>query len=518
MAKNILVVLDMDTSDAKKAAEDLTQVVESLGDALEDQEESAEKFSDSVDDAAKHTSRFGDIAEESLETVKGAFGLALGGATAFFGFIGGAGVAAINKFIEADKKTSDAIDELTEGFDELLYTFGNAVVGGDNFATVIETVTGVLKDMTTGVNENRETVFSFSKDTVVGLTYVVEWVAKTGLGVYGFFQFIVDGIQELVRTGFEYIFKFYDGVFKILGLEMGDEWGALGVSIETDTSSFRETERLAELLDSVTKGAEKVRGFFGESGPLSQPVSSAKTRRRTGGSGSGGAKPGDEITFSDAESVATKFQLADEALLQFSTSAQVAGSSIQSAVGFTRELAQGQDTVKAATEGATAGTKEWEGAVSSVAQTWAGFAGGFLQSSLQIVTAMSGQGGAWKAWQSAGLQAIGSVANYYADLLFGIGAGNLFISPGLSAAAFAGGLILKGVAGAVAGAADRVGASGGGRATTAARAAAPVSSGRDQGGDTTIILEMDGNRLAHTVAPHLARAARNGILTLRQAT
>lgn len=577
MAKNILVVVDMQTAEAQRAAAALTGEVKSLGEALSDQSEQVHKFRSGIDDAVEQLNIFGDAGaalvgeinkitdpmkrlalandlasrqagifssasqklsdamqaqrvkliaaaggvekyEASVGALKGAFGLALGGATAFVGFLGGAGVSAINKFIEADKKTSESLEKLTNSFDELLFTFGNAIVGGDNLSTVIETVTGVLKDMTTSVDGNRESIFSFSKDVIIGLSHVVEWVAKTALGVYGFFQFIVDSIQELFRVGLETAFNFYDAVFKKLGLEMSDEWGALGVAIETDTSAFKETERLAELLDSVTQGAEKVRGFFGESGPLSKPVASAKTRRRAGGGGGGGAEAGDEITFTEDEALATQFQLADEALSQFSLSANAADSSVQSVVGGVLELAQGQNTLKAATEGATEGTRAWEQSISSVAQTWAGFAGSFLASSLQIVTAMSGQGGAWKAWQAAGLSSIASVANYYADLLFGIAAGNIFLSPGLSAAALAGGLLLKGVAGAVAGAADRLGAAGGGRATTAARAAVPVSSGRDQGGDTTIILEMDGNRLAHSVSPYLSRAARNGHLTLRQAT
>ncbi len=153
-----------------------------------------------------------------------------------------------------------------------------------------------------------------------------------------------------------------------------------------------------------------------------------------------------------------------------------------------------------------------------VANTFTSFAGGFVEQSAQIAAAMSGQGGAWKAWQAAGLSSIAALAGAFADFFLAWGTANFGINPGLAAAAIAGGIALKAIAGATAGAADRIGAKDSKRATTAARAAEPVSSGRNQGDDRPIILEMDGNRLAHTVSPYLSRAARNGILTLRPTT
>lgn len=574
MAKNILVVVEMQTAEAQKATAALTGEVKSLGQALSDQSEEVHKFRSGIDDAVEQLNIFGDAGaalvgeinkisdpmkrlavandlakqksglfssasqkltdtiqaqrvkliaaaggveryEQSVGALKSAFGLALGGATAFFGFLGGAGAAAINKFIDSDRKTSEALKKLSESFDKLLYTFGNAIVGGDNLSILLDKVSGGMDQLTTSVDTNRGAIFGFSKDVVVGLTYVVEWVAKTGLGIYGFFQFIVDGIQELFRVGLEHAFNFYDAVFRKLGIEMSDEWGRLGVSIETDTTAFAETERLAALLDSVTQRAERVREFFGDSGPLSAPVSSATTRRRAGGGGGRAATPGDEISFTEEESLATKFKLADEALSQFGLTANVAGSSITSAVGFVKDLAAGQETVTAATSGATEANKEWQTSVSNVALTWAGFAGNFVQSSVQIAAAMAGQGGAWRAWQQAGLQAIGSVANYYADLLFGIAAGNLFISPGLAAAAFAGGLILKGVAGAVAGAADRIGNEGqsGGRSTRApARTQEQLPQQGGDGEQIVLTLEISGDRVGEAIIPSLRRLARNGRL------
>lgn len=155
--------------------------------------------------------------------------------------------------------------------------------------------------------------------------------------------------------------------------------------------------------------------------------------------------------------------------------------------------------------------------IARMTQAWANAAASFVENSARIAVALSGQGGAWRAWQQSGLQAIAGLASSFGDFFIVWGSAQAAINPGTAAIAIAGGIALKGIAGAVSGAADRLGDRDK-KATTAARVQAPSVPGRDQGGNTTIILEMDGNRLAHTVAPHLARAARNGILTLRQAT
>jgi len=588
MAKNILVVVDMQTAEAQKAAAEMAGEVKSLGEALSDQSEEVHKFRSGIDDAVEQLNIFGDAGaalvgeinkitdpmkrlalandlasrkagifssasqklgdtlqaqrvkliaaaggvekyEQSVGALKGVFGLALGGATAFFGFIGGAGVAAVSKFIEADRKTSTAVKEMTDGFDDLLYTFGNAVVGGDNLSKVIETVTGVLKDMTKGVDENRESIFSFSKDAIVGMTHVVEWAAKAGLGIYGFFQFIVDGLQELFRLGFEGAANGIEALAGLLDIELGDDFYSFKLTVETDTSAFKETERLAELLNNITSGAEKVRGFFGDGGPLSTPVSSAETRSRTPQTSGGAAAPpasggafgdifsgiGDTIggfggrAVEQGQSDVARFQSIQDVSNRMKA-AKAEFKAGNDAADQTIALQRQQEQIKL--------NEEQAGSFQFVASTVTSFAGSFVQASTQIAAAMAGQGGAWKAWQAAGLSAVSSLASTFGDFFLTWGAANFAVNPGLASVAIAGGLALKGLAGATAGAADRIGARDSKKATTAARAAEPVSSGRNQGDDRPIVLEMDGNRLAHTVSPYLSRAARNGILTLRPTT
>jgi hypothetical protein len=173
-------------------------------------------------------------------------------------------------------------------------------------------------------------------------------------------------------------------------------------------------------------------------------------------------------------------------------------------------------TYEAATNGAEAATRKWQETVQEMSGTMAGFAGSFIASSAKIAVAMAGQGGAWRAWQQAGLQAIAGVADYYANLLIGIGTGELFINPGLAAAAFAGAFILKGLSGALSGASDKVGKKGeksGGQSSTRAttRDALPAqrpSESREQ----VIVLEIDGNRVGEAIISPLQRLNRAGRL------
>lgn len=221
--------------------------------------------------------------EKSVESLRGGFALATGGALALAGAVGGALTGAVSKFIEEDKKAAKAVKGLTDQMDELLFTLGNAVVGGDNFSSTADKMTSALEGLTKTVDENREEIFAFSKEAVVGLTHVVEWTAKAVLGLYGVFQGAVDGLQELFRQGFLGFLNLAEGLADALGIKLGQDHYDLKLTVETDTSAFKETERLASLLEGITSGADKVRAFFGEggAGSVSAPVSSAKDRART---------------------------------------------------------------------------------------------------------------------------------------------------------------------------------------------------------------------------------------------
>jgi hypothetical protein len=131
---------------------------------------------------------------------------------------------------------------------------------------------------------------------------------------------------------------------------------------------------------------------------------------------------------------------------------------------------------------------------------------------------MSGQGGAWTAWQQAGLQAIAAIADQYANMLLGMAVANLFMSPALAAAQFAGALALKAVSGTASGSASRLGGSrGGAGSTTTSRDTARVQTPQQQKPEV-INLYMDGNRVGQGLRGPLQRMARNGQLLIPATT
>jgi hypothetical protein len=227
-----------------------------------------------------------------------------------------------------------------------------------------------------------------------------------------------------------------------------------------------------------------------------------------------GGQPSSALSYSSA--IAGREGQATSAAALFTGGAESLVTGLSGIGEASAQAASPISTYEAATNGAEAATRKWQETVQEMSGTMAGFAGSFIASSAKIAVAMAGQGGAWRAWQQAGLQAIAGVADYYANLLIGIGTGELFINPGLAAAAFAGAFILKGLSGALSGASDKVGKKGeksGGQSSTRAttRDALPAqrpSESREQ----VIVLEIDGNRVGEAIINPLQRLNRAGRL------
>ena len=227
-----------------------------------------------------------------------------------------------------------------------------------------------------------------------------------------------------------------------------------------------------------------------------------------------GGQPSSALSYSSA--IAGREGQATSAAALFTGGAESLVTGLSGIGEASAQAASPISTYEAATNGAEAATRKWQETVQEMSGTMAGFAGSFIASSAKIAVAMAGQGGAWRAWQQAGLQAIAGVADYYANLLIGIGTGELFINPGLAAAAFAGAFILKGLSGALSGASDKIGSKGeksGGQSSTRAttRDALPAqrpSESREQ----VIVLEIDGNRVGEAIISPLQRLNRAGRL------
>lgn len=581
MARNILITVDLDKAEAEKG-------LESLGKALQKQTEAIHDLRSGVDDAVEQLNIFGDAGaalvgeinkisdpmkrlalanqlaasktgilnsasqkvadsmqalrvklivaaggvekyEQSVEALKGGLGLAVGAVTGFAAAIGGAATAAVTKFIEEDAKAHKSVKALGDAFDDLVFTFGNAVAGGDNFVTVTDRIAKAVEDMTRRVDGNRGAIFEFTKSAITALTYVAEWAAKAVVGVYGFIKGVIALIQEAVRQAMLGFLNMAEFVSGIIGVELGDQHYNLKMTLESD-DVFRDLYQISDLLDGITSTMEGARGLLSGEGPLNKPVESAQRRRKVAGAG-GGAKPAAEITFSEEEDYRLRMESFEEfftlgagrksldetdrqtsAIIERMNKAKAAYVSNINAVNVKIESANRlAENIQRANEASAA---SWETHGAAVM----GFAATMVQASAQIAASMSGQGGAWTAWQQAGLQAIAAIADQYANMLLGLAAANLFMSPGLAAAQFAAALALKAVAGTASGSAAKLGARGaGGAATTTSRDTARVQTPQERNPEV-INLYMDGNRVGQGLRGPLQRMARNGQLLIPAAT
>lgn len=460
--------------------------------------------------------------DQSLDALKTGFGLMAGAATAAGGAILGGVVKGVETFLEKDARASAAVKRLTDGFEDFFYTLGNAVVGGDNFAKVLDKITGALTDVTSETDKSREQIFAFSKDLVIGLTHVVEWVSKTALGVYGFFQFIVDGLQELFRQGFLGFINLAEGLAGILGVELGSQHYQLKMTVETDTSAFRETERVAELLNSITSGADKVRAFFGDEGGLTAPVTSAKTRHKKGEGAGGG---GDTIDFTEAEALQTLFSLQDEAGAPGATT----GSAIFAS------MASDLDATTVAADGLTAALMGVGEAGASISAGIDQFATSTAQSLLALGESVAGifasafGDGATDARKIFGevIKATGAWAISTGNILIAAGLGWSAIPgfQGSAGAVTAGGVLVGlGIAAQAGGAAlsrsaqssPSAGSFGGTRAPTAS----PGRSGLEQlaAEEGVIVVNLDGMLVGRAMLGPLHRLMNSGHLRTLMAT
>ena len=492
--KTILVEVDVDASKAEAGTSKARAALASVGDGFRSAREKGNELA------------------EEFELV----GIAAGTVAAV---VGGTLVGAIGKFIEQDQKAAAATEKLSKAFDDLLYTLGNAVLGGDNFAKTTDKITSAVGDLTKEIDANREEIFAFSKDVVEGLSYVVEYMLKTVLGVQIFIQAVVDSIQEAVRLGMLGFVKLAEGLSDLLGVKLGDQHFQLKASLEVD-DNFKETLALAERLDKLSAGFEGARAFVGGLGEGGGSVSSAKRRRRVGG---GGGAPGEEMTFTEEE-------LYPE--LTFSEE-EVSGDIVGGAQGIAAQIPQ----MTMDTEAFTMATRDLESAFGgaevagdAMAQSIADGLDSVTSSAIalgvgladSLVTSFAKGEASMSAWVGGALEGIGSVALALGQA--GIAAGALqtaspfFGLTGPAAIAAGSALVALGLGlkagGAALAAGSRGSGGGGGAGAGVLEPPRPQRLRETEDRETTIVLEIDGQKIGKALARPLREMAELGHLQL----
>lgn len=494
--KTILIDVDVDASKAEGGASKARAALASLGDGLGRAREKGNELAD------------------ELELV----GIAAGTVAAV---IGGTLVGAISKFIEQDKKAADSVESLGKAFDELLFTLGNAILGGDNFAKTTDKVTGAVKDLTTEIDNNRGQIFEFAKGTVTALSYVVEYMLKAVLGVQIFIQAVVDAIQEAVRLGIAGFINLAEGLADLLGVKLGDNHYALKLSLEVEGQNrFRETIALAERLDELSAGFEGAREFVGGlgTGPGSTPVGSAKRRRRVGGEGGGAGE--DVLDFTEAESLATLFQLQAEAGAPGATGAAAGAGGLGSVTQDVAQLTSATDDLTASLAGAdVAGARLTENMAAGFdSLTTSAVSLGVALADSLVSAFVQGEASVEK-WVGTALEGIGQIALNFGQAAILAGAvsnavpffglsGGVAIAAGAALVALGLGLKAGGAA-LASGGGEGGGAVGAGSSAPVPR---PPALRQTDDRETTIVLEIDGQRIGRAMAGPLRQMLELGHL------
>lgn len=256
----------------------------------------------------------------ALEATRVNASLALGGSEAVtrgLTLLGGAALVAggalvtgvvkgLETYLASDAKASKALEGLTDRFNRLLFTFGEAIVGGDRLGAAFDLVGKVLDELTKKVGDNRQQIADGTLGIVEALSYVAEGALKMGLGVQIFFQGIVDSVQYLVQQvtlGYLNLFKLIDRWRGIETSAANNEWLRLVAS----DNPFAETEAMAARLDRVSEGFERLRAGISAVGAT--PLGAA--REYTPQSGRGGGAP--RATLPEGFSLSTS--QVDEVLL-----------------------------------------------------------------------------------------------------------------------------------------------------------------------------------------------------------
>jgi len=495
--KTILVEVDVDASKAEAGTSKARAALASVGDG------------------------FASAREKGNELVEGLdlVGLTAGTVAAV---IGGTLVGSISKFIEQDQKAADATENLSKAFDELLFTLGNAILGGDKFADTTDKITGAVNELTKEIDANRDEIFAFSKETVVALSYVVEYMLKTVLGVQLFIQAVVDAIQEAVRLGMLGFVQLAEGLADVLGVKLGDNHFNLKASLEVD-DNFKETLALVERLDKLSAGFEDARGLVGGFGDGAPSLPSAKTRKRAGaGGGGGGGAPGDELTFSEAELYPELTFGAEEVAGDITGGAQGIAAQIPQMTMDTEAFTMATRDLESAFGGAEvagdAMAKSIADGLDSVTSSAIALGVGLADS---LVTSFAKGEASMSAWVGGALEGIGSVALALGQA--GIAAGALqtaspfFGLTGPAAIAAGSALVALGLglkAGGAALAAGASGGGGGGAGPGVLEPPRPQALRETEDRDTTIILEIDGQKIGKALAGPLRQMAELGHLQL----
>lgn len=359
----ILLRVRAETEGALAQLRQTSAAVTGLGDALDETVEPVNKLKSSIDAVSDQLALFGDRGNEAkaiiegisdpvlrlraaqqlsaqamagqggalsalsdrMKVLKAQTVLTLGGQEAFdrtmaqgkfaiLGFAGavaGAAVGALKSFLSQNNQTKAAGDRLKASLDGLVYTLGNALVGGgERGGKALDILAGVVKQLAKVVDDNRQAIADFAIDGAKAFLYLAEYGGKAILGlkiIFNVLQDLADSVayaigetfHEVTVTLVEAAKSIADLLPESVNEALGDParfWGeALRDAQEelklfyaghgADSPGFRRVQESADQIDAYSKTFDDLRAKL----TSLQGVSFGGTGGRAPGKGGAGA-------------------------------------------------------------------------------------------------------------------------------------------------------------------------------------------------------------------------------------
>jgi len=201
----------------------------------------------------------GTLAGDSLERLSivtsGPLGAAIGAAVVGFAALQ-AGVAvfkatvdgliaSVNSYIKTSKPLQDAQGRLNQQFEDFKATLGAAITGGEGFAKVMDTVGGVISDLTNFIAENSDHILSFVK-VAATVTATIAKVAVTGImALFAPVTMTVDAAIKVMSELLAFAGRAQQSVIEFMMALPEAAIEAAGFSTKGLAAMYRQANRLA---------------------------------------------------------------------------------------------------------------------------------------------------------------------------------------------------------------------------------------------------------------------------------
>jgi hypothetical protein len=230
----------------------------------------------------------------------------------FAGALAGAGVAALKSFLTQNTQTKAAGDRLKTSLDGLVYTLGNALVGGgQRGGKALDVLNGIVKQLAKAIDENRQTIADFAISAANAFLYVAEYGGKAILGlkiIFNVLQDLADNVAYTIGETFHSVTvtlieaakSIADLLPENINEALGDParyWGealrdaqqdlqAFYAGHGQDSPGFKRVQESADQIEAYTKTFDDLRAKL--SGLQGQGFSGTGGRAPRAGGGGGG--------------------------------------------------------------------------------------------------------------------------------------------------------------------------------------------------------------------------------------